>query len=80
MSDTENESLNFENSLEKLEEIVNKMESGNLPLEQALDYYEQGVNLTKRCQDALKTAELKIQKITNSVTDISQPPTAQKSE
>jgi len=54
---------NFESSLAELEEIVNKMENGDLTLEESLQAFEQGVKLTKDCQKALKTAEQKVNKL-----------------
>jgi len=50
----------FENSLQQLEEIVNKMEQGQLSLEQSLDAFEQGVQLTRQCQTTLKNAEQRV--------------------
>lgn len=52
---------NFEKTLEELNQIVEKMESGGLPLEESLKYFEQGVALTRQCQQALKEAEQKVQ-------------------
>lgn len=53
-------SPNFEKSLEALETIVESLEDGDLPLEDALSHYEKGIKLAKDCQVALKTAELKV--------------------
>ena len=53
----------FEEALQKLETIVEAMESGDLPLETLLARYEEGVKLTKICQDKLAEAELKIQQL-----------------
>jgi exodeoxyribonuclease VII small subunit len=53
----------FEEALEKLESIVEGMESGDLPLENLLAKYEEGVKLAKVCQDKLAEAELKIQQL-----------------
>ena len=58
-----NDSPKFENSLAELEEIVSKMEQGDLSLEDSLDAFEKGVNLSKECQKALKTAEQKVNKL-----------------
>lgn len=55
------EKFNFENSLSKLNQIVEKMESGGLTLEESLKYFEQGIALTRQCQQALKDAEQKVQ-------------------
>ena len=55
--------LPFEEALQKLESIVEAMESGDLPLETLLDRYEEGSRLVKVCQTKLEEAELKIQKL-----------------
>jgi exodeoxyribonuclease VII small subunit len=53
----------FEQALEDLEALVARMEKGDLPLEEALAHFERGIELTRRCQTALKDAELKVQKL-----------------
>lgn len=55
----------FEGSLQKLETIVNKMETGELSLEDALSHFEQGVSLARQCQQALKQAELRVEQLMN---------------
>lgn len=55
--------LDFEASLKQLEEIVNKMEQGQLSLEQSLGAFEQGVQLTRQCQTTLKQAEQRVSKL-----------------
>jgi exodeoxyribonuclease VII small subunit len=57
------ESLPFEEALQKLESIVETMESGELPLETLLTRFEEGTRLVKVCQSKLEEAELKIQKL-----------------
>lgn len=51
----------FEESLAELEKLVEQMEKGDLPLEEALQSFELGVNLTRTCQKALQEAEQKVQ-------------------
>jgi exodeoxyribonuclease VII small subunit len=51
----------LEKSLEELEAVVARLESGDLPLEQALKEFEQGVKLTRQCQSALQEAEQKVE-------------------
>jgi exodeoxyribonuclease VII small subunit len=51
----------LEKSLEELEALVVRLESGDLPLEQALKEFEHGVKLTRRCQTALEEAEQKVE-------------------
>jgi len=58
------ESLDFESALDALESIVAELESGELSLEASLAAFERGVKLTRRCQAALKTAELRVQVLT----------------
>ena len=53
--------IDFEKALKELEELVVKMEQGNLSLEEALKYFERGVALTRTCQKALSNAEQKVQ-------------------
>jgi exodeoxyribonuclease VII small subunit len=53
--------LNFEAAMDRLEKIVEQMESGKLPLEDLIVRYEEGMNLVKICQERLATAEQKIE-------------------
>ena len=53
--------FNFEKALQELEELVEKMENGNLSLEESLKYFERGVVLTRNCQQALTEAGQKVQ-------------------
>lgn len=50
----------FENSLDALEQLVEKMEHGEMSLEDSLAAYERGVGLYRRCQQALEQAELRV--------------------
>ncbi|MFV2060598.1 MAG: exodeoxyribonuclease VII small subunit [Gammaproteobacteria bacterium] len=58
---TDNTNFNFESALAELEKLVEKMEQGDLSLEQSLVDFERGVTLTRQCQESLKTAEQKVQ-------------------
>lgn len=53
--------VNLEKSLTDLEELVEELESGDLPLEKAMKKFEQGIKLTRNCQAALKEAEQKVE-------------------
>src|SRR5215510_2930899 len=53
--------LNFEGAIDRLEKIVEQMESGKLPLEDLIVRYEEGMNLVKVCQERLAKAEQKIE-------------------
>ncbi len=59
-----NSVVDFETSLQELEDIVSKMEQGQLSLEQSLEAFEQGVQLTRTCQTTLKEAEQRVSKLT----------------
>ena len=51
----------FEQSLKELESLVEKMEQGDLSLEDSLSHFERGVQLSRACQKALKEAEQKVE-------------------
>jgi exodeoxyribonuclease VII small subunit len=58
--------LNFEGAMDRLEKIVEQMESGKLPLEDLIVRYEEGMKLVKTCQERLAKAEQKIEIITRN--------------
>ncbi len=64
---------NFEQSLDELEQLVDRMEHGNLSLEESLAAYERGVGLYRQCQSALEQAELRVRLL----SDPAQPDTAE---
>ncbi len=53
--------INLEKSLTDLEELVEELESGDLPLEKAMKKFEEGIKLARGCQAALKEAEQKVE-------------------
>ena len=53
----------FEKSLDELEKLVRDLEQGELSLEQSLTAFERGVKLTRECQQALKTAEQRVEQL-----------------
>ena len=55
--------LSFEDALRALEDVVRKLESGDVPLEQSIDLYERGEQLRKHCQARLDSAQARIEKI-----------------
>ena len=57
------EDIRFEDALSELEEIVRKMENGNLSLDESLELFEHGIALTRLCSSKLKYAEQKIEKL-----------------
>lgn len=65
MSETDPDiaALTFEDALRALEDIVRKLESGEVPLDATMDLYERGEKLRKHCQARLDAAQLRIDKI-----------------
>lgn len=61
MAKTKDKEQSFETSLSSLEQIVAQLESGDLPLERALELFEDGVALARRCQSQLQEAERKVE-------------------
>ena len=57
--------MTFEKGLEKLESIVEEMESGDLPLDDLIKKYEEGSKLLKHCDSKIKDAEKKIELLRN---------------
>ncbi len=56
--------MSFEQSLKELEGIVSRLEQGNVELERSISIYERGEALRKHCDELLKRAEAKVEKIT----------------
>lgn len=52
--------LSFEDAMKRLEEIANKLENGQVPLDESLSLYEEGIALVRFCNDKLDKAEQKI--------------------
>jgi exodeoxyribonuclease VII small subunit len=61
------EEIKFEKALEKLEKIVEDLESGDISLDEALKKYEEGVELSRACQKKLQQAEKKIEILTRGL-------------
>jgi exodeoxyribonuclease VII small subunit len=61
---TTNEPVDFEQALRDLEALVERLEAGELTLEQSLNEFERGVELTRRCQQALSDAEQRVKILT----------------
>ena len=53
--------MKFEEALKKLEKIVEDLEGGNLPLDDSLDKYEEGIRLSKMCAKKLEVAKKKVE-------------------
>ena len=58
--------LSFERALEELETIVKRLEDGKVPLEESVAIYERGEALKRRCEELLRQAEARVEKITTS--------------
>ena len=56
--------LSFEQALQRLEQIVDQIEAGKVPLEESIEKYAQGIELIKQCRAILESAERKIQVLT----------------
>jgi len=57
--------ISFEEAMEKLEQIVSKLEEGDVPLEKAINYYQDGMKLSKICSDKLNNVQEKMTQIMN---------------
>ncbi len=55
------ESVTFEDAYARLEAAVNALQDGQMPLERALQYYEEGMKLAQYCNELLQKAELRVQ-------------------
>ncbi len=61
----EGDAPDFEAALNELEGLVRKLESGDLPLDESLDEFKRGVELTRHCQDVLDRAQLSVEQLMN---------------
>jgi exodeoxyribonuclease VII small subunit len=57
------DTLSFEQAFEQLEAAVEALQDGQMPLEQALNYYEEGMKLAQHCNELLEKAELRVQQL-----------------
>lgn len=57
------QALTFEEAMEQLEVIVEKLEEGDVPLEEAINIYKQGMELSKLCHDKLKNVEAQLTQV-----------------
>lgn len=65
----DNHDSSLEEQLEKLEELVAKLEGGDIPLEESLGLFEEGVALYRSCKKRMGDVEIKIQKLTDSMRE-----------
>ena len=61
----DNQELSFEEAMKNLEEIVEKLEEGDVPLEEAISIYKQGMDLSRLCHTKLKSVEDQLTQILN---------------
>jgi exodeoxyribonuclease VII small subunit len=61
---TDVKQLSFERAIEELETIVKRLEEGKVPLEESVTIYERGELLKRRCEELLRLAEARVEKIT----------------
>jgi exodeoxyribonuclease VII small subunit len=61
--------LSFERAIEELETIVKRLEEGKVPLEESVTIYERGEALKRRCEELLRQAEARVEKITLDAGD-----------
>ena len=66
--------LDFEQSLTELQTLVERLESGELSLEESLGAFEQGIRLTRECQTSLSQAEQKVQILLERDGELSEAP------
>ncbi len=71
---TRKKPIEFEKSLSELEAIVASLESGDLSLEQSLKSFEQGIRLTRECQEMLQAAEQKVAVLLGSADGLESVP------
>ena len=74
MSPVDTESLGFEAALAALEERVRRIEGGEIPLDEALALYEEGVALAERCHGQLEAAEERVAKLRRGPHGIEESP------
>jgi len=74
VSKADGSDTSLEQALGKLEALIERMESGELSLEESLASFEQGVTLTRRCHQALEQAEQKVKILTANTPDLATEP------
>jgi exodeoxyribonuclease VII small subunit len=61
--------MSFEQTMKRLEEIVERLEEGNVPLDESIRMYEEGISLSKECMEKLNQAEKKIKILGRGMTE-----------
>ena len=65
MAEEDSKQPDFEAALNELEGLVRKLETGDLPLNESLDEFKRGIELTRHCQDVLDKAQLSVEQLMN---------------
>ena len=73
-ADNEKNEQKFEELVHRLEEIVGKLEEGQLELEDSITLYEEGVSISKACENVLHKAEKKIEKLISIGSELKRIP------
>lgn len=68
------QTTDFEGSLKRLETLVSEMEKGDLSIEEALKSFEEGISLTRECQNILQSAEQKVVMLTEQSGELVEQP------
>ncbi len=61
--------MNFEESIERLEEIVRKLEEGEVPLEESIELYEEGMKLGTMCRKILDEADQRVRRLSTEIEE-----------
>ena len=76
----DNKEINFEDTMKKLENIANELEKGNLDLDTSVSKFEEGMKLSKKCNEILENAEKRISILINNGEDIKEEDFVPKAE
>ena len=76
----DNKEINFEDTMKKLENIANELEKGDLDLDTSVSKFEEGMKLSKKCNDILENAEKRISILINNGEDIKEEDFVPKAE
>lgn len=76
----DNKEINFEDTMKKLENIANELEKGDLDLDTLVSKFEEGMKLSKKCNEILENAEKRISILINNGEDIKEEDFVPKAE
>ncbi len=76
----DNKEINFEDTMKKLENIANELENGDLDLDTSVSKFEEGMKLSKKCNEILENAEKRISILINNGEDIKEEDFVPKAE